>query len=63
LETATANGRSIHGPVREIERRLQIAAKVSNNVPEWLPQDSEQFDDHIKLHFDLTAGTKPTSLA
>jgi len=43
--------------IREIERRLQIAAKVSNNVPEMaLPTGiPEQFDDHIKLHFDLTA--------
>ena len=43
--------------IREIERRLQIAAKVSNNVPEMaLPSGiPEQFDDHIKLHFDLTA--------
>jgi hypothetical protein len=43
--------------IREIERRLQIAAKASTNVPEMaLPSGiPEQFDDHIKLHFDLTA--------
>jgi hypothetical protein len=41
--------------VREIERRLQIAAKVSGEspnieVPFGVP---ESFDEHIKLHFDL----------
>jgi hypothetical protein len=43
--------------IREIERRLQIAAKASTNVPEMaLPSGiPEQFDDHIKLHFDLAA--------
>jgi hypothetical protein len=43
--------------IREIERRLQIAAKASTSVPEMaLPSGiPEQFDDHIKLHFDLTA--------
>jgi len=43
--------------IREIERRLQIAASASTNVPEMaLPSGiPEQFDDHIKLHFDLTA--------
>jgi hypothetical protein len=43
--------------IREIERRLQIAAKASTNVPEMaLPSGiPEQFDDHIRLHFDLTA--------
>ena len=41
--------------IREIERRLQIAAKASTNVPEMaLPSGiPEQFDDHIKLHLDL----------
>jgi hypothetical protein len=43
--------------VREMERRLQIAAKVSGEspnmeVPFGVP---ESFDDHIKLHFDLQA--------
>src|SRR5207248_9508081 len=43
--------------VREMERRLQIAAKVSNEspnieVPFGVP---ESFDEHIKLHFDLLA--------
>ena len=43
--------------IREIERRLQIAAKASTNLPEMaLPSGiPEQFDEHIKLHFDLTA--------
>jgi hypothetical protein len=42
--------------IREIERRLQIAAKASTNVPEMaLPSGvPESFDDHIRLHFDLT---------
>ena len=43
--------------VREIERRLQIAAKASTEtptaeVPFGVP---EAFDDHIKLQFDLAA--------
>ena len=43
--------------IREIERRLQIAAKASTSLPEMaLPSGiPEQFDEHIKLHFDLTA--------
>jgi hypothetical protein len=42
--------------IREIERRLQIAARASTSVPELaLPSGiPEQFDDHIKLHLDLT---------
>jgi hypothetical protein len=41
--------------VRELERRLQIAEKVSAespsvNIPFGVP---ESFDEHIKLHFDL----------
>src|SRR5439155_1557954 len=43
--------------VREIERRLQLAAKASNSVP-TMPEPSgipEDFDDHIKLHLDLAA--------
>ena len=43
--------------VREIERRIQLAAKASTSVPA-LDEPSgmpDQFDDHIKLHFDLTA--------
>ena len=43
--------------VREIERRLQLAQKASNSVPA-LDEPSgvpEQFDDHIKLHWDLVA--------
>jgi hypothetical protein len=43
--------------VREMERRIAIAAKVSGEspdieVPFGVP---ESFDDHIKLHFDLQA--------
>ena len=43
--------------IREIERRLQLAAKASNAVPvmDLPPGIPEQFDDHIKLHFDLVA--------
>ena len=43
--------------IREIERRIQLAAKASAVVPEidLPPGVPEQFDDHIKLHFDLTA--------
>jgi len=43
--------------IREIERRLQLAAKASSSVPE-IPEPSsipELFDDHIKLHWDLAA--------
>jgi len=42
--------------IREIERRIQIAANASATVPE-IPLPSgipESFDDHIKLHVDLT---------
>ena len=43
--------------IREIERRIQLAAKVSTDVPELdlPPGIPEQFDDHIKLHSDLMA--------
>jgi hypothetical protein len=43
--------------IREIERRIQIAVKASAIVPEIEvpPGIPEQFDDHIKLHFDLIA--------
>jgi hypothetical protein len=42
---------------REIERRLDLAAKASEaapdmNEPNGIPQN---FDDHIKLHYDLVA--------
>jgi hypothetical protein len=43
--------------VREIERRIQLAAKASSSVPE-IPEPSgipEQFDEHIQLHWRLTA--------
>jgi len=41
--------------VREIERRLQIAAKASLTVPETTVPVGvpESFDEHIKLQFDL----------
>jgi hypothetical protein len=43
--------------VREIERRLDLAAKASEaapdmNEPNGIPQT---FDDHIKMHYDLVA--------
>jgi hypothetical protein len=43
--------------IREIERRIQLAAKASNDVPELdlPPGIPEQFDQHIKLHSDLLA--------
>src|SRR5882762_5067935 len=41
--------------VREIERRIQLAAKASSQVPsvEEPAGIPEAFDDHIKLHWDL----------
>jgi len=43
--------------VREIERRLEIAAKASTETPSMdVPYGvPESFDDHIKLQFDLLA--------
>jgi hypothetical protein len=43
--------------IREIERRIQLAAKASGDVPDLdlPPGIPEQFDAHIKLHADLTA--------
>jgi hypothetical protein len=44
--------------VREIERRLEIAATASAAAPEDLdvpPGIPQSFDDHIKLQFDLLA--------
>jgi len=43
--------------IREIERRIQLAAKATADVPDVpLPTGiPESFDDHIKLHYDLTA--------
>ena len=42
--------------IREIERRIQLAAKASSRVPslDLPPGVPEQFDEHIKLQFDLT---------
>ncbi len=43
--------------IREIERRIQIAARASSDTPELdlPPGIPEQFDEHVKLHFDLLA--------
>jgi hypothetical protein len=44
--------------VREIERRLQIAAKATTAAPEDIdvpPGIPQSFDEHIKLMFDLLA--------
>ncbi len=43
--------------IREIERRIQLAAKASATVPEidLPPGVPEQFDQHVKLHSDLIA--------
>ena len=41
--------------IRGIERRIQLASKTSNEVPELdlPPGIPEQFDQHIKLHWDM----------
>jgi hypothetical protein len=43
--------------IREIERRIALAAKASNEVPDLdlPPGIPDQFDDHIKIQFDLLA--------
>ncbi|HEY6362272.1 MAG TPA: DUF1552 domain-containing protein [Vicinamibacterales bacterium] len=43
--------------IREIERRIRLAADASNDVPELdlPPGVPESFDAHVKLHLDLTA--------
>src|SRR5882724_2124764 len=43
--------------IREIERRLQLATKATATIPEidMPPGIPESFDEHIKLHFDMTA--------
>ncbi|HKE82654.1 MAG TPA: DUF1552 domain-containing protein [Vicinamibacterales bacterium] len=43
--------------IRTIERRIQMAAKNSNSVPEidLPPGIPEQFDEHIRLHWKLVA--------
>jgi len=43
--------------IREIERRIEIAAKASTDVPDLdlPPGVPEQFDDHVRLHSDLIA--------
>ena len=41
--------------IRDIERRIQLAAKASNDVPELdlPPGIPEQFDAHVRLHSDM----------
>jgi hypothetical protein len=43
--------------VREIERRLDLAAKASEVVPSMVEPSGvpSDYDEHIKLHWDLTA--------
>jgi hypothetical protein len=43
--------------IREIERRIELAARASNDIPELdlPPGVPEQFDEHVKLHADLLA--------
>ena len=43
--------------IREIERRIQLAARASNDVPDLdlPPGIPEQFDEHVRLHSDLLA--------
>ena len=43
--------------VRELERRLEVASRVTSEAPtEGVPFGvPESFDDHIKLHYDLQA--------
>jgi len=43
--------------IREIERRIQLAAKASGNIPELdlPPGIPDQFDEHVRLHWDLVA--------
>ena len=43
--------------IREIERRIQLAASATAEIPEIdLPSGiPDSFDEHIKLHFDMTA--------
>jgi hypothetical protein len=59
-ELGAADRRTVHQfteEIREIERRLQLAAKASAAVPELdlPPGVPEQFDEHIKLQFDIVA--------
>jgi uncharacterized protein DUF1552 len=43
--------------IREIERRIQLAASLTAEIPEidLPPGIPDSFDEHIKLHFDMTA--------
>jgi hypothetical protein len=43
--------------VREIERRIELATKASTSVPAMDEPSGipDRFDDHIKMHYDLTA--------
>ena len=53
--------------IREIERRIQLAAKASNDVPELdlPPGIPEQFDEHMRLHCEAAWRwrSRPTSRA
>lgn len=59
-DLGVADRRTVHQfteEIREIERRLQLAAKASAAVPELdlPPGVPEQFDEHIKLQLDIVA--------
>jgi hypothetical protein len=59
-DLGTADRRTINQyteEIREIERRLQLAAKASTEVPsvDLPPGIPEDFDEHIRLHYDLLA--------
>jgi len=41
--------------IREIERRVQLASKVTGDLPEAPVGVPQSFDEHIKLQFDLMA--------
>ena len=50
--------------IHEIERRINSASKASGNVPELdlPPGIPEQFDEHMKLQFDISSWHfRPTS--
>ena len=59
-ELGAADRRTINqytDEIREIERRIQLSAKTSTSLPEMdlPPGVPEQFDEHVKLHYDLLA--------
>jgi hypothetical protein len=60
VNLGTADRRTINqytDEIREIERRLQLAATMSTSLPEMdlPPGVPDQFDEHVKLHYDLLA--------